>query len=93
MRVKVKDPKKVVYCAEQGKVVHGKKAVDVKVTSTIREAIAEGLIIEVSEPAKVEVVEETKEVKAAKDAKEAKAIKAKEAEDKKAAAILAAANK
>ena len=74
MRVKVKDPRVVVYCPQQAKVVSGKDPVEVVYTQAIRDAFRDGLIIEVTEEAKAEEakVEEKPKTEAEKKADIAK---------------------
>lgn len=47
MRVKIKNPRAVVYCPQQGKVVTGDKPVEVKYTEAIKDALRDGLLVEV----------------------------------------------
>jgi len=85
MRVKVKNPRVVVYCPQQAKVVSGKEPVEVVYTQVIRDALRDGLITEV-EKTKAELAKEAAEAKAKKEADEKIAAEklAKEEEAKKA---------
>lgn len=76
MRVKVKNPRVVVYCPQQAKVVSGKDSVEVVYTDAIRDALRDGLIIEVTEEAKAEKTEEKPKTEAEKKADIAKLAEA-----------------